>query len=207
LPQTNTIKIGTLIDAFLTWVINYKYTSYLKQFLYINTLTIYAFTTQILNSAIRIRNIKFLITLLDHSVKFDSVLYNIFSIGDMEFLEFVLSRVDSTCFEGAIGIELFRRFVKGNYFDLAQVLVHNGVSIDGLLDNETPLYNTVSNKNLSAIKFLLNLSADVNIVLCKHSPDTALGKAALLKNAEIVALLVEHSAEISCIVGEEDLLE
>lgn len=202
--SNNALGADIRMDTFLTWVIDQKYTDYLERFLQINTPTIHAFAAQILKSAIRIQNIKFLTALLDHGVKFDNVLDDIFSIGDMEFMKLVLSRVGSTCFKGTTGVKLFHRFVSGNHFDLARALVQNGVSVDGRSNYETPLYSAVSSKNVRTIGFLLSLGADVNIVLYGCNPNTALGKAASLKNAEIVALLVEHGAKISCTVAEKD---
>ena len=127
------------MDTFLTWVIDKKHTNHLERFLQVDTPTIHAFAAQILKSAIRIKNIKFLTALLDHGVKFDNVLNDIFSIGDMEFMKHVLSRVGSTCFKGATGIKLFHHFISGNHFDLARTLVQNRVSVDGQSDRVTPL--------------------------------------------------------------------
>ncbi|KAF8852310.1 ankyrin [Acephala macrosclerotiorum] len=205
--SNNALGASVRIDTFLTWVMDQKYTDYLQRFLQINTPTIHAFAAHILKSAIRIQNIRFLTALLDHGVKFDNVLVDIFYIGDMEFMKLVLSRVGSAFFEGERGDNLFYHFVKENHFDLARTLVRNGVSVDGRSSYVTPLYSAVSNNNVRAIRFLLSLGADVYIVLRESKPNTALGKAASLKNAEIVALLVEHGAKISCTVVEKDLLE
>jgi ankyrin repeat protein len=205
--SNNALGVGARMDTFLKWVIDQKYTDYLEQFLQINTPTIHTFAAQILKSAIRIKNIKFLTALLDHGVKFDSVLDDIFSIGNIEFTKLVLSTVSSTCFKGTIGVNLFHRFVRGNHFDLARMLVQNGVSIDGQSNYQTPLYSAVSSKNVRTIRFLLSLGADVDTVLYGCNPNTALGKAASLKDAEIVALLVEHGSNISCTVAEKSLLE
>lgn len=205
--SNNALGNSARMDAFLTWVIDQKYTDYLEQFLQINTPTIQAFTAQILKSAIRIKNTKFLTALLDHGIKFENVLNDIFSIGDMEFMKLSLSKVSSTSFQGAIGVELFRSFVRANHFDLARTLVQNGVSVDARLQHQTPLYSAVWSQNIPRIRFLLNLGANVNNVLYGCNPNTALGKAASLKNVEIVILLVEHGAKISCTVAEKDLLE
>ncbi|KAH8745168.1 ankyrin repeat-containing domain protein [Hyaloscypha finlandica] len=205
--SNNALGAGIHMDTFLRWVIDQKYTDYLERFLQINTPTIHAFAAQILNSAVRIGDIKFLTALLDRGVKFDKVLYGIFSIGDMEFTKLVLSRVDSTFFKGRTAVGLFHFSISGNNFDVAQVLVQGGVSVDCRSTNETPLYSAVSSNNVRAIRFLLNLGADVNCVLYELPANTALGRAAHIGNAEIVALLVDHGATISCTVEKKDLLE
>lgn len=206
--SNNGLGTGARMDTFLEWVIDQKYTDYLERFLQINTPTIHAFAAQILKSAARIKNVKFLTALLDHGVKFDNVLDDIISIDDMEFTKLVLSRVGSACFEGTTGVSLFHRFVNGNHFDLARVLVQNGVSVN-FEDtyNGTPLYCAVSRNNFRAIRFLLSIGADVNCIVCRRDPNTALGKATSMGNAEIVALLVDHGSNISCKVEGKDLLE
>lgn len=205
--SNNALGDGKRMDAFLAWVFDQKYTDYLERFLQINTPTIHAFATQILKSAIRIKNIKFLTALLDYGVKFDSVLDDIFSIGDTVFMKLILSRVDSTYFKGSAAIKLFHRCISGNHFDLVRVLVQKGVSVEDRSEFQTPLYNAVSNKNIRTISLLLELLANVNSVSYHCNPDTALGKAALMKNAEIVTLLVEHGAKVSCKVAGKDLLD
>lgn len=205
--SNNTPRAGMHIDAFLAWVIEQKYTDYLERFLRIDTPTVHAFTTQILESAIRIRNVKFLTALLDRGVKFDSVLYDIFFMGNMEFMKLVLSKVSSTCFKGTTGIGLFHNFVVGSHFDLARALVQNGVSVNDSVRYGTPLYCAVSYNDVRMIRFLLSLGADVNSVSYQQNPATALGKAASLKNVEVFMLLLEHGANISCTVAGKDLLE
>jgi ankyrin repeat protein len=205
--SNNALGADTRMDTFLKWVIDQKYADYLERFLQINTPTIHAFAAQILESAVRIRNIKFLTALLNHGVKFDSVLDGIFSIGDIEFTKLVLSRIGSTCFQGKTGVNLFHRFVNGNHFDLARMCVQNGVSVDCRTGSETLLYRAVSRRKVYTIMFLLKLGANVNIVLDKCKPKTALGKAASLKDPKLVALLMEHGAHISCTVEGKGLLE
>jgi ankyrin repeat protein len=206
--SNNGLGTGIGMDNFLRWVIDQKYTDYLERFLQINTPTIHAFAEQILKSAARIKNVKILTALLDHGVKFDKVLDDIISIGDMEFTKLVLSRVDSACFEGKTGVKLFHHFIIGNHFDLARVLVQNGVSVDCHRSRYgTPLYHAVSCKNVRAIRFLLSLGADVNCVVYGWNPNTALAMATYMGNAEIVALLVEHGSKVSCTVEGKDLLE
>ena len=204
--SNNTLGAGRT-DTFLKWVIDQKYTDYLERFLQINTPTIHAFAAQILKSAVRIKNIKFLTALLDHGVKFDSILDDIFSIGDTDFTKLVLLRVGETCFKGTTGVKLFHRFVSGNHFDLARTLVQNGVSVNSRSNNETPLYIAVSSRNVRTVKFLLDIGADVNSVIYGRQTNTALGMAVSLKDPEIVALLVEYGANTSCTVAGKDLLE
>ncbi len=204
--SNNTLEYSRM-DTFLKWVIDQKYTDYLERLLQINTPTTHAFATHVLKSAVRIKNIRFLTALLDHGVKFDSILEDILSIGDIEFTKLVFSRVNPTCYRGTIGIKLFHRLVREDHFELAQMLVENGVSVDSMSDNITPLYNAVCIGMVRRVRFLLDLGANVNSIIYAHNPNTALGNAVARKNPEIVALLLEHNASTSCEVEGIDLLE
>jgi ankyrin repeat protein len=198
---------NTRTDTFLKWTIDQTYTDYLVRFLQINTSTIHAFAAQILRSAARTKNVKFLTALLDHDIKLDRILDDIFSIGDVDLTKLVISRFGLTHLNRLRGIKLFHRFVVENHFDLAWTLVENGVSVDCQFGHETPLYNAVSSRNFRSVRFLLSLGADVNRVLPAFEHDTVLGRAAYNKDLRIFSLLVEHGANTSCRVGGKDLLE
>jgi hypothetical protein len=190
------------MDTFLTWIIDQKYTNYLERFPQIDTPTIHVFTSHILESAIRVKNIELLTALLHHGVKFDNVLGYILSIGDVEFMKLVLSRVDLTSLQGELGIFLSHRTLRGNHFNLARTLVQRRVSVEGQFFNIAPLYSMVSEKRVRAMKFLLSLSASVNSVPYQWDEDSCLGVPTYMKDAEINALLVEHGANISSAVAE-----
>ncbi|KAH7006817.1 ankyrin repeat-containing domain protein [Ilyonectria destructans] len=199
----------TRMDTFLKWVIDQKYTEHLERFLQINTPTIHAFATQVLKSAVRVKNIKFLTALMDLGVKFDSILDKILQIGDMDFMKLALSRVSLSCFDGERGVGLFHLFVEGNHFDLARTLATKGVNVDGVRFRRTPLYSAVCRKDVHAVTFLLELGADVNKGSFRYSGgfEVPLVEAVLLKESDIVAVLLEHDANTSCKVGKQNLIE
>ena len=208
--SNNTLE-NSRTDNFLKWAIDQKYADSLERFLQINTPTIHAFAINILKSAVRIKNVRFLTALLDRGVKFDSILDDIISIGDTEFTKLVFSRVDPTCYGGTKGAKLFHRLVRGNSFELAQILVEKGVSVDSRLDGETALQCAASSGTARTVRFLLDLGANVNVVMYDIYGDyrqyTALGTAVVKGNPEIVAMLLEHDASTSCKVEGMDLLE
>src|SRR5262249_54979425 len=128
-------------------------------------------------------------------------------IGDIKFTKLVFSRVDPTCYRGTNGVKLFHRLVRENHFELAQILVENGISVDSMSADVTPLYDAASRGMVRSVRFLLDLGANVNSVIYTHQINTPLGIAAFRKNPEIVALLLEHDASTSCKVEGMDLLE
>ncbi|KAJ3548728.1 hypothetical protein NM208_g870 [Fusarium decemcellulare] len=199
------------MDTFLKWVIDQKCTEHLERFLQIKTPTVHAFATQVLKSAVRIKNIKFLATLMDIGVKFDSILDQILRIGDVDFINLVLSRVSTSCFDGQRGIELFDLCVAENHFDIARTFVAKGVSVDGLNNTytlQTPLLSAVARNDVHAVTFLLELGADVNKGrYVSTGYQTPLAKAVLREQSDIVAVLLKHGANTSCKVEKQDIMQ
>ncbi|KAI8657953.1 hypothetical protein NCS57_01175400 [Fusarium keratoplasticum] len=206
---SNNKLMDTRMDTFLNWVIDQKYTEHLERFLQINTPTIHAFATQILKSAVRVQNVKFLTALMDLGVKFDSILDKILQIGDMDFMKLVLSRVSPTCFHGRRGVELFHLCVEGNHFDLARMLATKGANVDGERFRRTPLYSAVSREDVHAVTFLLELGADVNKASFSYGAgyEVPLARAVLSKESDIVAVLLKHNANTSCKVEKQDIMQ
>lgn len=200
---------STRMDTFLKWVIDQKYTEHLERFLQVNTPTIHAFATQILNSAVRVQNVKVLTALMDLGVKFGSILDKILQIGDMDFMRLALSRVSPPCFDGQRGAELFHLCVEGNHFDLARMLATKGVNVDGKRSRRTPLYSAVVRKDIPAVTFLLELGADVNKASFSYvgGYEVPLARAVLLKESDIVAVLLKHGANTSCKVEKQDIMQ
>lgn len=199
----------TRMDTFLKWVIDQNYTRHLERFLQINTPTIHAFATQILKSAVRVQNVKFLTALMDLGVKFDSILDQILQIGDMDFMKLALSRVSPTCFDGQRGVDLFDLCVERNHFDLARMLATKGVNVNGERFRRTPLCSAVSRKDINAVTFLLKLGADVNKASFLYGADyqVPLARAVLWKESDIVAVLLKHNANTSCKVENQDIMQ
>ncbi|KAI8659923.1 hypothetical protein NCS56_01210600 [Fusarium sp. Ph1] len=198
----------TRMDTFLKWVIDQNYTEHLERFLQINTPTIHAFATQILKSAVRVKNIKFLTALMDLGVKFDSILDKILRIGDMDFMKLALSRVSPTYFDGQRGAELFHLCVERNHFDLARMLATEGVNVDRGRSGRTPLYLAVDRRDVHAVTFLLELGADVNKASFSYGGyEVPLARAVFLKQSDIVAVLLKHGANTSCKVEKQDIMQ
>lgn len=72
------------MDNFLTWIIDQAHAESLARFMEIQTPTVHAFAKVLLESAIRIKNVQVLNTLLNCGVKLDGKLYEIaFIVGDI----------------------------------------------------------------------------------------------------------------------------
>ncbi|KAI8714822.1 hypothetical protein NCS52_01203100 [Fusarium sp. LHS14.1] len=199
----------TRMDTFLQWVIDQNYTHHLERFLQINIPTIHAFATQVLNSAIRLKNVKFLTALMDLGVKLDDILDRILPIGDMGFMELALSKVSPTWFCGQKGAELFDLCVAGKHFDLAQTLATKGANVDERRLGRTPLFSAVSRLDVHTVTFLLDLGADVNKGSFPYGGayEVPLARAVLLREPKIVAVLLEHDADTSCKVDNQDIIQ
>lgn len=199
----------TRMDTFLKWVIDQKYTQHLERFLQINTPTIHAFATQVLKSAVRVKNVKFLTALMDLGVKFDSILDKILQIGDMDFMKLALSKVSPAWFDGQRGVELFNRCVQGNHFDLARMLATKGANVEGEIFGRTPLYWAIAREDIRAVTFLAELGVDVNEAsfIDDEGHVVPLARAVLSKQSHIVAVLLKHNAKTSCKVENQDIMQ
>jgi hypothetical protein len=120
------------MDAFLAWIVDQGHTESLAVFMKIQTRTIHTFANVLLSSAIRIKSVQILDTLLKGGVELDSKLYAIAYIGDIDLTRRVLLNADSASFEGGNGESVFQLFVQKHHFDLAQFLLDRGVSPDAL---------------------------------------------------------------------------
>ena len=196
------------MDAFLHWVIRQQYADFLARFMEIQTPTVHAFAKVVLESAIRIKSVQALNTLLKCGVKLDSMLDRIALIGDTSLTQRILFNADPACFKTGIGTTLFHHFVRKRQYKLAQFLLENGVFADAIWNRDTALFRAVGRKDIEGIKFLLAAGADVNRnIHIPHGPPTPLAYAVSLQYIEVVILLLEHGADISARLEGKPILE
>ena len=190
------------MDVFLRWVIDQGHAESLTLFMKILTPTVHAFAMVLLESAIRIKNVQVLDTLLKCGVKLDSKLFEIArSLGDTGLTERVLVDADpASLARSRGGGDTLRYFVDNHRFDLAQLLLEKGVSADARSNEDygCALHRAVARNNIVGIKFLLNAGAniDLNAQCTTNIYTTPLGYAAFLGNVEAVVLLLEHGADL-----------
>ncbi|KXX76216.1 Ankyrin repeat and KH domain-containing protein 1 [Madurella mycetomatis] len=230
------------LDPFLRWIVDEGHTKLLARFMEIQTPTVHAFSDLLKESAIRIKNVQLLDTLLKRGIKFNNhLLCWIAHIGDTELTRRVLENTDIASLPTSVVGELLHNFVLKGQFDLARFLLTNGVSVDApsLLDG-TALIAAIGRNDIKAAKFLLGMGADVNFdrdagdynrlrrgALPKHMGKTTnplkqiasldfycslrdcnpLRRAVLFKKTEMVALLLEHGADISGEIEDLPILE
>jgi hypothetical protein len=116
------------IDNFLTWTMDQGHEETLAVFMNIVSPADHAFANVLLESAIRIKNVRVLDTLLRCDVKLDSKLFNIASmVGDIGFTKRLLLEADPAPLAGGVGVNLFHCFMEKRHFDLAQLLLDKGV--------------------------------------------------------------------------------
>ncbi|KAK4034669.1 ankyrin repeat-containing domain protein [Parachaetomium inaequale] len=187
------------MDNLLKWIIDQGHAESLAVFMKIQAPTIHAFAKVLIESAIRIKNVQLLNTLLKCGVKLDSKLYGIAVIGDVDLTKRVLFEADPTCFEKEKGVDMFHHFIQKQHFDLAQFLLDKGVSPDAQsVYSGTALCRAVERGDIAAIEFLLEAGADVNGLDTRRYGvcTTPLGYAVFKKNAEVVVLLLNHGADV-----------
>ncbi|KAH8689738.1 ankyrin repeat-containing domain protein [Phaeosphaeriaceae sp. PMI808] len=208
---SNNILDDSRTDTFLKWIIDQHFTEQLELFLDIKAPTIRTFSVKILKSAIRIKNFKLATALLRRGVMLDGPMDEVAWIDDTELAKQILDRVGPKLCNGETGPRLLDLVLQKNRLDLAQKLVDNGVSVDAKLGEVTPLYAAAYMGKVRNVRFLLECSADVNSISYMYGQGriakTALAVAVVEKRSEIVAMLLEHHASISCKVGDMDLLE
>jgi ankyrin repeat protein len=199
------------MDAFLKWIIDQGHEKCLAVFMQIQAPTVHAFAKVLLDSAIRIKNVQLLDTLLQGGVKLDSKLYVIACIvDDINLTKRLLFDADPAIFANDNAACLFHHFVYKRQFDLAKFLLDNGVSADVQSESQsgTALYRALSRADIGSIKFLLEAGADVN-GCWKHYGEctTPLGYAVFMKNAEAVVLLLEHGADAGSTIEGKPIIE
>ncbi|UPK95080.1 hypothetical protein LCI18_006015 [Fusarium solani-melongenae] len=98
--------------------------------------------------------------------------------------------------------------LKGNISILLRFLL-GGVKVDGERSRRTPLHSAVVRGDIRAVTFLLGLGADANKASFSYGGnyEVPLATAVLSKKSDIVAVLLEHSASISCKVGNQDIMQ
>ncbi|KAK4097681.1 ankyrin [Parathielavia hyrcaniae] len=198
------------MDTFLRWIIEHSHQTALMRFMEFQSPSVHAFAKALLESAIRIKSVPMLHTLLNCGVKLDRMLFDITSIGDTPLTRRVLSHVS---WYGAHG-KLLYHFVVKRQFDLAQFLLDNWVSANAHVEHGSALYTAVGAKDIETIKFLLNAGADFNMVTyhadhrSSNRPSASpFGYAVYLGNAEAVELLLDHGANISSSINCQPIME
>ncbi|KAK4446190.1 ankyrin [Podospora aff. communis PSN243] len=197
---TNNTLNGSKMDQFLKWVIENQYLSFLQQFMALQLPTIHAFAKHVFESAIRIKSVPLLSELLDRGVDFGSVAQKIVSIGDHAFTRRVLMKMDSKYFEQDAGGKLFHGLVSAGLFDLAKILLDNGVSADVRAPSggNTALFQAVCSGEIERVQFLTEAGADILAMTgWKYRDDingnNPLARAISRNRANFVALMLKHN--------------
>jgi len=193
---TNNALDNSKMDEFLKWVIEHQHLSFLQQFMALQLPTIHAFAKYVFESAIRIKSVPVLSELLDRGVDFGSVAEDMVSIGDHAFTRRVLMKMDPKYFKKDAGGRLFHRFVNAGLFDLANILLDNGVSVDvrNYSGGNTALFLAVFCDEIERVKFLTEAGADILTwsTYDATNGNNPLARATFRGRADFVALMLKH---------------
>jgi len=198
---TNNALNGSKMDEFLKWVIENQYLSFLQQFMGLQLPTIHAFAKYVFESAIRIKSVPLLSEFLDRGVDFGSVAENIVSIGDHAFTRRVLMKMDPKYFKGDAGGRLFHGLISAGLFDLAKILLDNGVSVDvrnSSSSGNTALFQAACYGEIERVQFLTEAGADILASTAWNNHDdengnNPLARATYRNRADFVALMLKHN--------------
>ena len=198
---TNNALNGSKMDEFLKWVIEHQYLSFLQQFMALQLPTIHAFAKYVFESAIRIKNVPLLSELLDRGVDFGSVAQDIVSIGDHAFTRRVLMKMDPKYFKEGSGGMLFHRLVNAGLFDLAKILLDNGVSVDVRIfsisgSRNTALFQAACYGEIERVQFLTEAGADILASATGYNAadgNNPLAGATFRNRADFVTLMLKHN--------------
>lgn len=197
--SSNNMLTASQTDIFLKWVIDQNHMDTLKSFLQIKTPTVQAFSTRILESGVRIKDVKFLQLLLASGVKFDGVLEQAIQINELSFLTLLLrSVVDLSLLSGTSGGRLLRWIAKTRYTEIAQILIQNGADVNLEIEagiDTTSLFTAVGYSDIGMVKCLLGAGARVG-TWCRHYPHTALARAVFRRKRDFVVVLLEKYANV-----------
>jgi len=191
------------MDAFLKWIIKEQYSEFLARFMEIQAPTVHAFAKTLFESAIRIKSVALLDSLLDRGLEFGSVLKSVALIGDHAFTKRVLAKVGVTYFKRDACGELFHHFVENNLFDLAKILLDRGVSVDfRVAYTQTALFVATGDDDIERVKFLVESGANVNARCQLNSSagaeiNTPFRRAVLKKKPDFVAILLSYNPSLS----------
>ncbi|KAK1756770.1 ankyrin repeat-containing domain protein [Echria macrotheca] len=157
------------MDRFLRWIVKHQYLGLFQIFMEMHTPTIHAFSKIVFESAIRIKNIPILDTLLDRGVDFRSVAYDIASVGDDAFTRRVLANMDPEYFKKDVAGELLNRFLSAKNFDMVRFLLGHGVPVDARnTDGRTALFEATKGDDIVAVRLLLESGADI-LKRCRYN--------------------------------------
>jgi len=199
------------MDTFLGWVIQENYVESLARFMEIQTPMLHSFAKYLLESAIRIKNIQLLDSLLRRGIKLDRLLDKIAFMGDVNFTRRILMAANPACFTTDVGGRLFHHLVEIQAFDLARILLDGGVSVDVNIKvmsrDQRAISKAIESNSMKSILFLLEAGANINLP-CKNlrTPAdewisvTAFGYAIYTKKPALVALFLGYNPDISTVV-------
>lgn len=185
--SSNNILSEIQTDNFLEWMIQQNHDGLLMSFLEIECLSIRAFETRVLESAIRIGNWRILQRLIN-------------------------SRTDMGSFVQAKGGRLPREVISRNHVDIAKILLQHGANVNAPFDesgSETPLHLASYKGHVEMVEMLLKAGANVN---AKDDTDEfvpfPLSSALSMGNTNVVRVLVEAGADVDeCqVLGDPALL-
>ncbi len=213
---TNNSLTQDQMDTFLRWIVDQGHAESLEVMLKISTPTVHAFVEVLLNSVIRIRSVQVLNILLDCGAKPHNKLLEIAQdLGDDRLTRRVLADANPVSLaESGRGADTLHYFVKSNQFDMAQLLLEQGVAVDARSsDGEgSALHRAVLDNNMTGTRFLVDAGANVDLLsTCTANGfmifTTPLGCAVFNDSVEAVALLLERRADVGAMIEGKTLIE
>ncbi|HPO14529.1 MAG TPA: ankyrin repeat domain-containing protein [Candidatus Hydrogenedentes bacterium] len=136
------------------------------------------------------------INMVTRSFAGDSVLHQAIPSGDIEMIDFLISRGAAIDTVNKSGMTPLHVAVDNHRLDVVQLLVNKGASIENKnQDAFSPLHLAVEKGFPDIAVFLLDQGADIKTKDRRRF--TPLHSAVMLGNAEMVKLLIEHNADIT----------
>jgi ankyrin repeat protein len=201
------------LDNFLKYIIGNHLLAQLRKFLQINTPTIHAFVTKLLHAGIRIKSTEFLRLLIEAGIKFDSMLETLWDMNNLEFFEYVLSKVSPESLAGQRGGSLLHKVASTRQVGIARILIQHDAHVDTLgrisvyHSFTTPLYQAVWQRDLDMVSILLKAGADVNKIARGEAGLTVFGYAVRSGSLPIVKLMLQYGADPSHKIEDQTILQ
>jgi ankyrin repeat protein len=216
---SNNLLSETDVDKIVRWIDEIQGYELFAKLLSTKSSTIEALASNLLPSALRLKNARFTRILLDARVDPNSPmgyhriapLQYITKHGDIELVRMLLDagadvNAPPTGSDGQDGDTALQAAAKNGSVELIEILLDAGADINAPPPQEwgrTALQAAAMNGNIELVQILLDASADINAPPAEEWGYTVLQAAAKTGNIELVQILLDAGADINAPTSQE----
>ncbi len=207
---SNNLLSESNIDKIVQWIDEIQGYELLSKLLSIKSLTIHAFASNLLPSALRLKNVRFTRILLAAGVNPNSPmgyqrtgpLAYVARVGDVELVQLLLAAGANVNARPSLHeLTALQAASRNGNTEIVQILLNAGAEVNAPPSESvgkgcTALQAAAESGNIKLVQVLLDAGADVNASPSQHGL-TALQEAAERGNIELVQILLSAGADIN----------